>query len=389
MYREEVLILLTRDDLSNLMEPRKGLCISVFLPTHRAGSEIQQDPIRFKNLLTEAEEQLESAGMRPVDARRMLEGAKRLLSDSMFWQHQGDSLAVFTADGFLEWYHLPIHVEEIVMVNRGFHLKPLLPIFNANGRFYVLALSKNQVKLHEGTRYKLGEVKIDHIPKSLEDFLKYDEAEKQLQLHTGRSAGKGKGEAIFHGHGVGTDDEKANLLRYCTDIDRGLQKFLGDDDSPLVLAAVDYIHPIFREANNHPNLIEDGIVGSPEPWSMEDLHTKAWEKVEPYFRKGEKEAAEKYRELMGTGKASNNITEIVPAAYGGRVDTLFVARGMRQWGWYDPGTNEVHITEDEKPESEDLLNLAVVMSLKHGGTIYALEPYEMPDTAIIASAFRY
>jgi len=117
--------LLTRDDLSNLMEPREGWCVSIYQPTHRAGSEIQQDPIRFKNLLTEAEERLESTGMRSADARRMLEPAGKLLSDSMFWQHQGDSLAVFIADGFLEWYHLPVQVDEMAVVNRRFHLKPL------------------------------------------------------------------------------------------------------------------------------------------------------------------------------------------------------------------------------------------------------------------------
>lgn len=381
--------MLTRDDLSNLMEPREGWCVSIYQPTHRAGSEIQQDPIRFKNLLTEAEERLEKTGMRSADARRMLEPAGKLLSDSMFWQHQGDSLAVFITDGFLEWYHLPVQVDEMAVVNRRFHLKPLLPIFTANGRFYVLTLSKNHVKLYESTRFKLAEVKIEDVPESLQKFLKYDEFEKQLQLHTGRTAGKGRGEAVFHGHGVGTDDEKDNLLRYCHDINRGLQKFLKDERTPLVLAAVDYLHPIFREASTQKNFVEDGVVGNPEQWSAEDLHAKAWEKVEPYFLKEEKDAAERYKQLIGTGKASNNIIEIIPAAHGGRVDTLFVARGRQQWGWFDPKTNEVRLSETEEPEAEDLLNLAAVQSLKHGGTVFALDPDDMPDSSPIASAFRY
>jgi len=43
-------------------------------------------------------------------------------------------------------------------------------------------------------------------PRKIEDILKYDDPEKQLQYHTGTSSGKGKRSAIFHGHGVGTDD---------------------------------------------------------------------------------------------------------------------------------------------------------------------------------------
>jgi hypothetical protein len=38
------------------MEIHRGPCVSVFMTMHRSGSETQQDPIRFKNLLREAEE---------------------------------------------------------------------------------------------------------------------------------------------------------------------------------------------------------------------------------------------------------------------------------------------------------------------------------------------
>jgi hypothetical protein len=45
-----------REDLMELISEQKGICVSIYMPTHRAGSETQQDPIRLKNLLKEAEE---------------------------------------------------------------------------------------------------------------------------------------------------------------------------------------------------------------------------------------------------------------------------------------------------------------------------------------------
>jgi hypothetical protein len=35
-----------------------GRCVSLFMPAHRAGRETEQDPIRFGNLLSEAEQRL-------------------------------------------------------------------------------------------------------------------------------------------------------------------------------------------------------------------------------------------------------------------------------------------------------------------------------------------
>ena len=46
--------LLPRRELEGLILEREGPCVSIFLPTHRAGAETQQDPIRLKNLLGEA-----------------------------------------------------------------------------------------------------------------------------------------------------------------------------------------------------------------------------------------------------------------------------------------------------------------------------------------------
>lgn len=47
-----------RTDLQRLALARHGPCISVFLRTHRAGREVEQAPIRLKNLLRRATDAL-------------------------------------------------------------------------------------------------------------------------------------------------------------------------------------------------------------------------------------------------------------------------------------------------------------------------------------------
>jgi len=47
-------------------------CVSLYMPTHRAGRETEQDPIRYKDLLREAEERLMANGLRSPEVQEML-----------------------------------------------------------------------------------------------------------------------------------------------------------------------------------------------------------------------------------------------------------------------------------------------------------------------------
>ena len=385
--------ILGRDDLRTLMGKYKGLCVSIYMPTHRAGRGIQQDSIRLKNLLGEAEEALTLSGLRTPEAQELLEPAEKLLQDGLFWQHQSDGLALFLSPEAFRSYRLPFDFEELVVVTDRFHIKPLLPLLSG-GQFYVLALSQNEVRLLQGTRYSVSEVDLEGMPESLAETLRYNDPEKRFQFHTSTRTPGGKGQrpAIFHGHGVASaDDPKDYISRYFHQVDEALQDLLRDEQVLLVLAGVDYLHPIYKEANAYPYLVDEGIEGNPEELSAEELHERAWAIVQPLFLAAQKEAAAEYKQLAGVGseQASNDLKEIVPAAYHGRVETLFVTVGLQKWGSFDPDTNVVHLYEEAEPGDEDLLDFAAVQTLLNGGTVYAVELEKVPDGASLAAVFRY
>ena len=75
--------------------------ISIFISTHRAYPETEQDSIRLSNALTEAERQLSAAGVRRIDD--LLSPARRRLNDAMFWRFQDHGLAVFIEEGATRW----------------------------------------------------------------------------------------------------------------------------------------------------------------------------------------------------------------------------------------------------------------------------------------------
>ena len=102
--------------------------------------------------------------MRAPQIRQFLKPGEELLADSLFWRYQADGLAAFLSVDGLRSYLLPISFPELVVVGHRFHIKPLLPLLNNDDRFFVLALSKNNVRLIEGTRSGAAEIEVENMP---------------------------------------------------------------------------------------------------------------------------------------------------------------------------------------------------------------------------------
>ncbi len=376
---------LDRETLTEIARHEGWPAISIHMSTHRAGPDVQQDPIRFKNLLKTAEETLHES-MRAPDIAKLLAPAYDLLGDTAFWRGSTEGLAVFVGTDDFRVFRLDVEVPESVMVAERFSIRPVLPALGVDERFYVLALSKKCVRLLEGTRHEVHELDLTGAPQSLADALKYDEYQRQVQFHSGTPAGAagGKRAAMFHGHGGVPDVEKSNLLRYFRLIDRGMHELLRDEDAPLLLAGVDYLMPLYKEASSYANLVDVSMAGNPDELTPAELHAEARKLLEPLFRAELTRDLEKLEALLGTGAASRTLTDILPAAHEGRVDVLFVSPQRTDWGTYDAETRVVTLNGGERSAgARDLFDLAAAQTLLHGGTIHATD--EPPISAI----FRY
>lgn len=382
--------ILDRETLIELSRHVGWPAVSIHMPTHRSGPEIQQDPIRFKNLLKTATERL-AGHLRMPEIETLLAPAFRLQQDAGFWRESADGLAVFLGEDETRVFRLEIELPEAVTVAERYTIRPLLAALNTGERFFVLALSKKRVRLLEGDAAGVRELDLTGVPESLAEALKYDDFERQVQFHSrtpAAAAGRGRRAAVFHGHGGIPDVEKENVARFFRAVDRGIHELLRDDDAPLLLAGVEYLMPIYREVNSYPHLVDAALTGNPDEMTPQELHAQARDVLRPHFRAEFESDLRTWRELSGVGGASEDIREIVPAAHEGRVRVLFVSPHSTVWGAFDPSSARVDVRDEPRPDDWDLADLAAAETLLHGGVVHAVggSPGE-PESA--AAIFRY
>lgn len=367
-----------------LLQYAGKICVSIYMPAHRGGPETQQDPVRLRNMIGQAATKLVQANMTTEEINQLLAPASDLLEQQDFWQHQSDGLVLFLGKDFFQYHRVPLEFDEFVSVSQTFYIKPLLPFLTNNGTYYVLAASQNQVRVFQATRSSIEALDLEDVPASLAEALQYDDPEKQLQFHSGQSSGDAP---VYHGQGKAS--HKTDILRFFQAVDRGLQSALNNTYAPMIFVGVDYLFPIYQEANSYPTLLEQSIQTNPDVMHPNDIHEQTWPIVQTYFEQASEESKQRYQELVSSNQTSDRLVDILNAAHDGQVETLFVAAGRHKWGVYDAEARQFTESDESSFNSDSLLNMAAVYTLNCGGQVFVLDTEDMPSDTLSAAILRY
>jgi hypothetical protein len=270
----------------------------------------------------------------------------------------------------------------------------MLPLLYSNEEFYVLAISQKNVRLLKASEHEVAEVNVPGLPKNMREALGYDSIPDDFQWLIGAGLGKQSTDrrAMFHGHSEGNDNRKDYILNYMRAVNKAVAGYLKDNKAPLVLACVEYLQPIYKEANTYPNLSNELIPGSPEGVRDRALRDQARKLIKPAYQTTKENRMERYKMLAGRKDplAVKDIADIVKAAPYGRVEVLFVDKNARKWGAFDENNIEVQFDDQQRPGSEDLLDFAAVQTLLNGGTVISVDPQDLPEQGSPAAAIlRY
>jgi len=381
-----------RHDLDELLAFDQSPAISIYLPTHPVGREVRQDAIRLRNLLSEAAKRLAACDMRGPEIDALLRPARRLIDDEEFWRHQEQGLAIFLGPGFERIHKLPIPVPEELTIAGHFCIKPLLPLIDSAGSFWIVALSASRTRLYQGSRWNFAEVAVLDLPQGIAEIwgeTEYQEAHKASPV--GRPPRGPSGLAKAQALGDAPEElHKTQLIELLHRIAAALEPVIKRQPAPVILVAEPKIQGHFREIAKWKELLPEGVLEFPDAMPMHELHKKACAVFAPRENEARAEWLGRLQTLLGNnGKATASPEEIVKAARYGRIDRLFLCDGQRLWGSFDEAHDRVVAHREPRAGDDDLFDYAALMTLRQGGNVTLVDRAQLPPTGPAAAILRY
>lgn len=267
----------------------------------------------------------------------------------LFYATPGPCVSIFTLparENQMRFHHL---LRRAGQMGERFHLTPLLPLVSEDARFWILDVGRSRVQLIEASWSRAHGIDIAALPPLL---------------------------------------DPADLLSILPRIQSRLAMLLDGDRAPLVVAAEDALFRVVQPTLTYAHVLEEHLPGDPDGASAGELNHRAWKVMSKYFRRSREREAARLRKLAGTSRRTDDIRIIVPAAFLGRVASLFVSARTEQWGTYDMSDFLVHVHEEPLPGDQDLAHVAAVITYISGGKVFVVKPGEMPDTAPLTAAFQ-
>lgn len=368
-------------------------CVSIYVPAEGGLAAGATGAIRLKNLLDEAARSLLARGVDRRGAEPVLAPVRPLADRPDAWPKRASGLALFLSPEGSRTVQLPQPPPELVAIGRHFHVKPLLPFLEGDGRFHLLALTARRARLLRGGRYWIQPLAAA-LPDGVAAVSGESDYQNTLQYNPiARPHDRGAA-GVVKSHNFGEAPEelrKAQLIEYVRRVAAGVQEALKDETAPLVLAAEDELRGHYRKLNRCQQLLAEDLDLNPDALDGRALHDRAWPLVAPLFAAERERAAAQVRARLGTAEpdVAIKLDEIIAAARFGRVADLLVAADDALWGRFDEGHNAVLAHGTPTEDDEDLLNYAAIMTLTHGGRVFARPRAELPRQALAAAALRY
>jgi hypothetical protein len=378
---QQSLDLMGQDSLTTICAA-PGPFVTIFLPACHPGSSYLPRAERIRTILRAATHELERRRF-SGSVSQLLKPLEEL-SESPARLTGGCGSVIFVSPGNFHHYRLPVPTSEILVVASHPHLTPVLAHLTHQCEFYVLAITKKNLRLGRWHDGQCAEVPLpEGVPSSFEENEVFDQPDHDRQSRSPSGASAAQVGTTRFGTGSERDVIHERLHQYLQLVDRKLTGvFKG---APLVLAAVGQELAAYQSVSKYPHLLTAKPT-SPEYLTWIELGERAQDAIlEAQEREAEKALGE-LKENTRRDHVTSGVRNVLEAAHEGRVHRLLLEKDARQEGLLGPSfAMDSTCVEGE----QDLINAAVVETIRGGGEVYMLDPKKLDDLGPIAAVLRY
>lgn len=370
----------TIDSIRTLIAHEEEPCISIYLPTHRGGSA--DDRAHLAGKLREVRAQLQQDHPRHVVDGLMT--PLESLGGGEFWAQSAEGLAIFRSRILSVHWHLPTPMPDRVVIAPSFHLRPLLRFVQSNQHWWLVVLTHDRVALLKGSATGLIQAAMPTLPRSYAAVAAERERERTHGMHSaGRTA------TVHHG-GAQNHAKAEDEARFVRAVDRALRDVLRDESAPILLAGPDRLTHQLRALVPIDGYGPAEALGNVAHETLSELHARGWPVAQRILEEKEARVAERWNNLVGRGRALDELATIARVAVQGRVRDLMVAADAVAWGRMDPVSGAVELHDRGRVGHEDDLYDEVAEAvLLRGGEVHTLQRSRMPSASPVAATLRW
>jgi hypothetical protein len=352
----------------------RGPCITIVVPSHHPGAQEGSRRALVHSLIRTAGERIVQDRL-VADAADLLAPLEEIAQESGI-DTGGAGFVMFRSPEVMARYHVPTSAwerpVEKVIIGDHFYLAPFVADALSLHEFFILGLSRKHLRLF---RYRNGECQEQPIPgdvlTSLEAAGAFDQPDHRLETRsaTGPSTGS------MGGVHIGTQSDREALPEYVHhffgSVDRGLKATLAG--KPLLLMGVHEEIAAYRRVAKYAHILTPESLGNTEFWTASDIAKRATEACRAYSQEVAGKVLFEYQDMPGRGRTLSDVLAIARAADEGRVHRLCVRSG----------------TEVPGPGGEDLINAALVETLRTEGEVFVVPQEKMSAANPIVAILRY
>lgn len=382
---------LDRKLIYELLRQRDYPCFTVMMPTHRIPPEREADPLQFKNLISELEGKIRVNGL--DKQLHLISQLHEVEQDRDFWNHQDAGLAVFVNPSYLKVVKVPVPLPALTVISDTFHVKPLYRYYQESGRFQVLVVGQDHVRLFEGDKFWLRELDLSgKVPGSMEEALGSELTDDHYNTAsatgkgTNKQANQGTGHVI-HGYMEKSQEKEIDASRFFRIIDEQiLEHFSKPSGLPLILATLPEHRSLFREQSKNPLLMQHGIEGDVSHLSADELKAKAWEVYAIDHQEQIRSILDRQQLAESRNMSHSLLEDVALDAIDGKIDILLVEENRMIKGRILEERRQIEYLPSGV---DDVLDDLSAMVIEKSGRVILLPAEQMPHGGGAVSINRY
>lgn len=259
--------MINNEKLDKILEHDNFPAVSIFIPTEITG-DYEVNRIRWKNQLSEVYKTLADEG---YEKTSFLKSAENLLDDSTFWANQSSGLAGYFSPGVSEIVNLNDTPISSNLISNTFVATPLLLSKMNSQRVFLLTLSQNDVRFFEAVNSGI-------FPVRIEDLLPAVDIKLALNLDIQKETLHPTGQGLSNTNHF-KDKSNVRIEQFFKLIDDGLWTLLEGEKVPLVIAAVEEHHSVYRNVSRYKYISPHMLMGNTDTMSPAELRLQ----LDPVF----------------------------------------------------------------------------------------------------------